>query len=102
MASLLALAKKWRTESAKTAPETVQPFGTITEFQVYPQLRYADVEGIGTVTIDQTGNMVGASPVERCTYRGETTWIPLELIRNIRLDPFVVPTEGKVGRPPKE
>jgi hypothetical protein len=31
---------------------------------------------------------VGFSPVERCTAHGETAWIPLEQIRNIRLEPL--------------
>ncbi len=64
------------------------PIGTLTFSQPYPQLRYGDVDGVGTVEIDQTGNMIGFSPVERCSAHGETVWIPLELIKNLRLQPF--------------
>jgi hypothetical protein len=83
---LIALAQKLRAE-AKQADAGTLPVGSLTFSEPYPQLRYGDVEGIGLVTIDQTGNMVGFSPVERCTAHGETAWIPLELVRNIRLEP---------------
>ena len=93
---LLALAKKLLIEATKAAPTGGTPIGTLTEFQVYPQLRYGDVEGIdGVVTIDLTGNMVGFSPVERCTANGETAWIPLALVRNIRLEPGEVTGGGQ-------
>lgn len=85
---LLAYAKKLRASAPQESVGDL-PVGTLTEIQVYPQLRYGDVDGIGTVTIDQTGNMVGFSPVERCQdAHGETAWIPTELVRNIRLQPF--------------
>jgi hypothetical protein len=84
---LLQLAKRLLGE-AKQADYGNLPIGSLTFSQPYPQLRYGDVDGIGTVTIDQTGNMVGFSPVERCTAHGETAWIPLEQIRNIRLEPL--------------
>jgi len=88
---LIALAKKLRTDAEKAAPLSLLPsVGSLTAFQPYPQLRYGDVDGVGTVTIDQTGNMVGFSPVERCTANGETAWIPLELVRNIRLEPGIL------------
>lgn len=85
---LLALAQKLLTKAQQTGQPTDHPIGTLTEFVPYPQLRYGDVEGIGTVEIDMTGNMVGFSPVERCSAGGETAWIPLTLVRNIRLQPF--------------
>jgi len=65
------------------------PVGSITTFSEYAQLRYAEIEGVGTVTIDQTGNIAGMSPGERCTINGETRWMPLELLRNLRTTPFV-------------
>jgi hypothetical protein len=83
---LLALAKKLLTAAKQGAPESAT-IGTLTFATPYPSLRFGDVDGIGTVTIDQTGNMVGFSPVERCTAHGETAWIPLELVKNIRLEP---------------
>jgi len=55
----------------------------------YEQLHYGEVEGIGTVTIDKSGNMIGFSPVERCKFQGETYWIPLDLVKNLRTEPFV-------------
>jgi hypothetical protein len=68
------------------------PIGSLTVIEAYPQLRFGDVEGIGPVTIDATGNMVGFSPVERCQdEQGETAWIPTELVRTIRLQPFAFP-----------
>jgi hypothetical protein len=66
------------------------PVGTLTFATPYAQPRYGDVEGIGPVEIDQTGNMIGFSPVERCSAHGETAWIPLERIQNLRLQPFGV------------
>ena len=84
---LLAFAKKLLAE-AKGKPDYGNlPVGSLTFSQPYPQLRFGDVDGIGTVVIDQTGNMVGFSPVERCTANGETAWIPLEHVRNIRMEP---------------
>lgn len=73
------------------------PVGTLTFAEPYAQLRYAEVDGIGTVTIDQTGNMAGFSPVERCTFNGETAWIPLNLVRNLRYEPIVI-TPGSTAR----
>jgi hypothetical protein len=90
---LHALAKKLLTNAQKPEYGNL-PVGTLTFAEPYPQLRFGDVAGIGQVTIDQTGNMVGFSPVERCTAGGETAWIPLELIKNIRLDPIGVGTRG--------
>jgi len=84
---LLALAKKLLTQAEKSGTTLTLPIGTLTFAAPYPQLRFGDVDGIGTVVIDQTGNMVGFSPVERCTANGETAWIPLELVRNIRMEP---------------
>ncbi|HJY34941.1 MAG TPA: hypothetical protein VJ260_08810 [Vicinamibacterales bacterium] len=99
---LLALAKKLLAQ-AKQADYGNLPIGTLTFAEPYPQLRYGDVDGIGTVTIDQTGNMIGMSPVERCSANGETAWIPLELVHNIRMEPagFVGTTRGKTGRAAK-
>jgi len=100
---LLTLAKKLLAD-AKQADYGNLPIGTLTFAAPYPQLRYGDVDGIGTVTIDQTGNMIGMSPVERCSAGGETAWIPLEMVKNIRLEPsgFVAPTRGRTtARPAK-
>jgi len=91
---LHALAKKLIAD-AKQADYGNLPIGSLTFSQPYPQLRFGDVDGIGQVTIDQTGNMVGFSPVERCTANGETAWIPLHLVRNIRLEPSVDFTRGR-------
>lgn len=93
---LHALAKKLLAQ-AKQADYGNLPTGTLTFAEPYAQLRFAEVDGIGTVTIDQTGNMIGFSPVERCTANGETAWIPLELVHNIRLD-FTPPTGRRTGR----
>jgi hypothetical protein len=92
---LLDLAKTLLTKAHASGQPNTLPIGTLTFAEPYAQLRYGDVDGIGTVTIDQTGNMVGFSPVERCTANGETAWIPLELVRNLRLEPsaFVAPKE---------
>jgi hypothetical protein len=84
---LLALAKKLLGEAKPPIGDV--PNGTLTAFQPYPQLRYGEIDGIGTVTIDQTGNMVGFSPVERCLHNGETAWIPTAMVKNLRLEPFV-------------
>jgi hypothetical protein len=92
---LLAFAKKLLTQAQKIGETSTLPVGTLTFAQPYPQLRFGDVEGIGTVTIDQTGNMVGFSPVERCTAHGETAWIPLELVKNIRMEPGEWTPRGK-------
>lgn len=73
------------------------PVGTLTFATPYPQTRYADVDGIGQVEIDFTGNMIGFSPVERCTAGGETAWIPTELCKNLRLQPFT--TWASAGTP---
>jgi len=64
---LLALSKKLLAEARQGDSSTNLPVGTLTFAQPYAQLRYGDVDGIGTVSIDQTGNMAGFSPVERCT-----------------------------------
>jgi hypothetical protein len=92
MTSLLSFARKLRADAKQTTPDL--PVGTLTFSTPYTQLRYAEVEGIGTVEIDYSGNMIGFSPVERCTHNGETAWIPLELCRNIRLQPFVKATKA--------
>lgn len=88
---LIALQKKLLEQRSKTAVDLAAPVGTLTESEPYDQLRYAEIDGIGTVTIDRTGNMAGFSPVERCKDRhGEIAWVPTELCRNIRLEPFFV------------
>jgi hypothetical protein len=90
---LLELAKKLRSDAAKQGERSELPIGTLTVIELHPQLRYGDVDGIGTVTIDAEGNMVGFSPVTRCQDEsGETAWIPTDLVRNIRLQPFGFPT----------
>jgi len=100
MASILALAKKLRAEAAKTLTTEQSPIGTVTELQLYPQLRYGEVEGIGTVEIDATANVVGHSPSERCTFKGETTWLPTEMVLNRRFNPF--PMLAVPAKTPKE
>jgi hypothetical protein len=91
---LLALAKKLRADLTKTSDTGPNPIGTLSHDEPYPQLRYGEIDGIGTVTIDRTGNMTGFSPVERCKDRfGEIAWVPTELVRNLRLEPFPVPGE---------
>jgi len=98
---LLALAKKLLNEAKQGSPD-LPTIGTLTFATPYPQLRFGDIDGIGTVTIDQTGNMVGFSPVERCSVNGETAWIPLERVHNIRLEPgFTGPTRGRTTRTAK-
>jgi len=87
---LLDLFQKLLTKAHATGAAGQVPIGTLTFAEQYPQLRYAEVDGIGTVSIDATGNMVGFSPVERCTANGETAWIPLNLVRNIRLEPGII------------
>jgi len=92
---LLALAKKLRQNVQQGDVATTLPVGTLTLIELYQQPRYGDVDGIGPVTIDGEGNMVGFSPVTKCTDKhGETAWIPTELVRNIRLQPFGF-TEGR-------
>jgi len=86
--NLLAFAKKLRLEKSAEPNPTALPVGTLTAFELYPDLRYGEIDGIGTVTIDMTGNVVGFSPSERCTHNGMTTWIPTELVKNLRLEPF--------------
>ncbi len=86
---LLALAKKLRQEVANTDFVGNQPVGTLTEIALYQTPRYGEIDGIGLVTINGEGNMVGFSPVTKCVdEHGETAWIPTELVRNIRLEPF--------------
>jgi len=99
---LLALAKKLRNQvQAQTGGG--EPVGTLTVIAPYDQLRYGDIDGVGPVTIDATGNMVGFSPVERCKDKhGEIAWIPTELVKNIRLEPFGVGSEGRAARTPRE
>jgi len=87
--SLLALASRLRATAQQTGTVGDLPIGTLTNIVQYPQLRYAEVDGIGTVTIDLTANMAGFSPVERCSAGGETAWISTELCKNLRLQPFI-------------
>jgi hypothetical protein len=100
---LLNFAKKLRSDIKTGGGATVDgPVGTLTVIELYPQLRYGDIEGIGPVTIDAEGNMVGFSPVTRCQDKhGETAWIPTELVRNIRLQPFVGTPTGKLAKETK-
>jgi hypothetical protein len=84
---LRALFKKLLTQAQHDAPG-VPTIGTLTFETPYEQLHYGEVEGIGTVTIDKSGNMIGFSPVERCKHNGETAWIPLELVKDLRTEPF--------------
>lgn len=78
------------------------PPGTLTWSELYQERQFGEIDGIGTVEIDATGNMVGFSPVERCKDRsGETDWVPLRLIRNLRPSFFGTGTEraSTIGRP---
>jgi hypothetical protein len=99
---LLALYKKLLA-TANKADYGNLPVGTLTQNEEYAQLHYGDVEGLGTVEIDRTGNMIGFSPVERCIDRrtGEIAWIPTELIANLRLTPFPF-VEGTPSRSRKK
>ena len=88
---LLALAKKLLTAAQKAAPES-GGVGTLTIMNLYDTPRFGEVDGIGPVRIDGEGNMIGFSPVTKCVdldHGGETAWIPTELVRGSRLDPFV-------------
>jgi hypothetical protein len=92
---LLALAKKLRSEISRTTDYGTPGIGTLTVIAPYDSLRYGDIDGIGLVTIDATGNMVGFSPVERCQDKhGEIAWIPTELVRNLRTQPFAFTDKG--------
>jgi hypothetical protein len=95
---LLAFAKKLRANLAQTSEGT--PTGTLTSFTPYSQLKYGEIDGIGTVTIDALGNMAGFSPVLQCKDKhGEVTWIPTELVRNLRLEPFLVTEKVAKAKP---
>jgi hypothetical protein len=101
---LLNLAKKLRADATKAAgPDTFTagaPVGSLTLIELYQQPRYGEVDGIGPVRIEGEGNMVGFSPVTKCVdEHGETAWIPTELVRNIRLEPFgFTTTKGRTAR----
>ena len=102
--TLLALAKTLREKAlSNDTGGSGDPIGTLTFETPYEQLHYAEVDGIGTVTIDKSGNMIGFSPVERCKHNGETAWLPTELCKNLRLEPFPVgimgATSGLPGTP---
>ncbi len=100
---LLAFTKRLRQDQAKAAGVDTGPsaIGTLTEITQYPTLRYGEIDGIGTVSIDLSANMTGFSPVERCKDRhGETAWVPTELVKNLRLEPFV-PTPAKSSKTEK-
>jgi len=88
---LLNFAKKLRQNLIQQGVTTEGPVGALTVITPYDRPRFADIDGVGTVEIDYTGNMIGFSPVERCQHKGETTWIPTELCKNIRLqrEPFL-------------
>ena len=85
---LLALYKDLLKKAQAASPGL--PVGTLTIETPYEQLHYAEIDGIGTVKVDKSGNMVGFSPVERCSFNGETVWIPLELVKNLRTEPFMM------------
>jgi hypothetical protein len=85
---LLALAKKLRA-SAKESDALGLPVGSLTLIELYQAPRYGEIDGIGPVRIEGEGNMVGFSPVTKCVdEHGETAWIPTDLVRNVRLEPF--------------
>ncbi len=98
---LAQFAKKLRADLAKTSdvsPGGPLAVGALTIAVPYDQLRYGDIDGIGTVTIDALGNMAGFSPVLQCKDRhGDVEWIPTHLVRNLRLEPFVT-TERTTAR----
>jgi hypothetical protein len=87
---LRALFQKLLDKARSEHPELA--VGTLTIETPYEQLHYGEVDSIGTVTIDKSGNMIGFSPVERCKFNGETQWLPLELVKNLRTEPFPVGT----------
>jgi len=91
------LYRKLLTQAKQTTPDL--PIGTLTFSQEYTQKQYGDVAGVGRVAIDQFGNMIGFSPVERCSFNGETAWIPLDLVKNISADPFGTGTRSRVTTP---
>jgi hypothetical protein len=102
---LHAFARKLLAEVTKGAvvANTEGPVGTLTHSEGYDQLRFGDIDGIGTVQIDRTGNMVGFSPVERCQDKsGEIAWIPTERVRNMRLTYFAFAEKApRAGRETK-
>lgn len=99
---LLAFAKKLRQNVTQVDAATGgPPVGSLTLIELYPQLRYGDIDGIGQVTIDGVGNMVGFSPVLQCQDRhGEIAWIPTSLVRNLRLSPVAMtPATDRAATP---
>ncbi len=101
---LLQFTKKLRADLAKASGVDTGPsaLGTLTEITPYDVLHYAEIEGIGTVTIDLSANMTGFSPVERCKDKhGETAWVPTELCRNLRVEPFVAVERATRGKESK-
>jgi len=96
---LLEFARKLRAEiDASVGGATREtPIGTLTLIQPYAERHYAEIEGVGTVEIDLTGNMIGFSPAERCMFKGVTTWIPTERCQNLRTSPFVIEKAASVG-----
>jgi hypothetical protein len=100
---LLALEKKLLAGVSKTVDYGNLPIGSLTLMELYPQPRYGVVDGID-VRIEGEGNRIGFSPVTKCVElgeHGETAWIPTELVKNIRLEPFGLmgTTRGKTARP---
>jgi len=85
---LTALWNKLLAKAKQDNPDV--PVGTLTRDEAYTQLHYGEIDGIpGTATIDRTGEMIGFSPVERCKVNGELRWIPLDLVKNLRTEPFL-------------
>jgi len=96
---LLAYVKKIHAEAKLSAATGPTPFGTLSNVTLYTERRFAEIDGIGTVEIDATGDMSGLSPVERCQARnGEIEWVPLNKLRNFRTSFFGAGTKsGKKG-----
>jgi|SwirhirootsSR2_FD_contig_41_6315938_length_481_multi_4_in_0_out_0_1 hypothetical protein len=100
---LLALEKRLLAAVTKTEFNAALPVGTLTLMELYPFPRYGEIDGT-LVRIEGEGNRIGFSPVTKCVElgeHGETAWIPTELVKNIRLEPWMggSPTRGKKTTP---
>lgn len=94
---LLALQQKLKAAITKNTDYGTPAVGSLTLIELYPTPRYGEIEGIGIVRVEGEGNMVGFSPVTKCVElgeHGETAWIPTDLVKNIRLEPFGFVTTG--------
>jgi hypothetical protein len=92
------LSRKLLTEAAgRPLPVNSPPLGTVTERTEAKTIYYGEVEGVGPVTITDTGNVVGFSPARFCIDNDkEGAWIPEDriLFTDPRLQPVVVVQHG--------